>query len=76
MIELNRSVGHFEEEALRRRLEKHLRLSLYDTIVNRFFADGYSLPGYVKYLRSGLALKTGRKYEMKFLLKSLMHRTA
>lgn len=74
MIELNRSVGHFEEEALRRRLEKHLRLSLYDTVVNRFFADGYSLPGYVKYLRSGLALRTGRKYEMKFLLKSLMHK--
>ena len=76
MIELNRSVGHFEEEALRRRLDKHLRISLYDTIVNRFFADGYSLPGYVKYLRSGLALKTERRYETKFLIKSILRKKA
>lgn len=72
MIDANRSVGHFEESALRRRLDKHLTLSIYDTVVNRYFADGYSVGKYIKYLRSGLALKTGRKYETKFLLKSLL----
>ncbi len=74
MIEMNRSVRHFDEAALRRRLDKHLTLSLYDTIVNHYFADGYSVGKYIKYLGSGLALKTGRKYETKFLLKSLLHK--
>jgi hypothetical protein len=74
MIEKNRSVGHFDEEALRRRFDKHLTLTLYSTIVERYFADGYSLPRYLRYLASGLALHTGRRYETKFLLKSLLHR--
>lgn len=76
MIEKNRSVGHFDEEALRRRLDKHLTLTLYSTIVDRFFNNGYSIPKYLRYLSSGLALRTGRKYETKFLLKSLLHRKA
>lgn len=76
MIEKNRNVGHFDEEALRRRLDKHLTLTLYSTIVDRFFNNGYSIPKYLNYLSSGLAFRTGRKYETKFLLKSLLHRKA
>lgn len=76
MIEKNRNVGHFDEEALRRRLDKHLTLTLYSTIVDRFFNNGYSIPKYMRYLSSGLALRTGRKYETKFLMKSLLHRKA
>lgn len=74
MIDKNRSVGHFDEEALRRRLDKHLRLTLYSTIVERYFDGGYSIPRYLRYLIDGLALRTGRKYETKFLLKSLLHK--
>lgn len=74
MIEKNRNVGHFDEEALRRRLDKHLTLTLYSTIVDRFFNNGYSIPKYLNYLSSGLAFRTGRKYETKFLLKSLLHK--
>ena len=76
MIEKNRSVGHFDEEALRRRLDKHLTLTLYSNIVDRYFNNGYSIPKYLNYLSSGLAFRTGRKYETKFLLKSLLHRKA
>lgn len=76
MIEKNRSVGHFSEEALRRRLDKHLRLTLYSTIVERYFRNRYTLFAYVRYLFSGMALRCGRKYETKFLLKSLLHRKA
>jgi len=76
LIEKNRSVGHFDEKALRRRLDKHLTLTLYSTIVDRFFNNGYSIPKYLNYLSSGLAFRTGRKYETKFLLKSLLHRKA
>ncbi len=76
MIERNRSVGNFDEAALRHQLDKHLTLMLYSTIVGRFFADGYSLPRYLRYLNCGLALRTGRKYETKFLLKSILHRKA
>lgn len=74
MIEKNRSKGHFDEAALQKRLNKHLTLTLYSTIVDRHFADGYTLPHYLQYLFSGLALHTGRKYETRFLLKSLLHR--
>lgn len=76
MMERNRSVGHFSEEALRRRLDKHLRLTLYSTIVERYFRNRYTLLAYMRYLFSGLALRTGCKYETKFLLKSLLHRKA
>lgn len=74
MIEKNRNVGHFDEKALRRRLDKHLTLTLYSTIVDHYFKEGYSIPKYMRYLSSGLALRTGRKYETKFLLKSFLHR--
>ena len=74
IIERNRSVGHFDEAALCRRLDKHLRLTLYSTIVERYFKEGYSLPRYLKYLTSGLVLRTGWHYESRFLLKSLLGR--
>lgn len=76
MIEKNRSVGHFDEDALRWRLDKHLRLTLYSTIVNRYFKKRYTLPAYMRYLVSGMALRCGCKYETKFLLKSLLCKKA
>lgn len=76
MIEKNRGINHFDEEALRRRLDKHLTLALYSTIVEQYFKDRYSLSHYMHYLTSGLALRTGRKYETKFLLKSILHKRA
>ena len=74
MMAQNRSVGHFEEKALCRRLKKHLTITLYNTIVERYFSHGYSLPRYWRYLTSGIALRTGLRYESKLLLKSLMRR--
>ena len=76
MIEKNRSVGHFDKDSLRRRLNKHLMLTLYSTIVERYFNGGYSIPKYLRYLFGGLALKTGCHYESRFLLKSLLGRKA
>lgn len=72
LVDNNRSVGHFDEAALLRRLDKHLTLTLYNTIVERYFNNGYSISNYLRYLTSGLALKTGRHYETRFLLKSLL----
>ena len=76
MIEKNRSVGHFSEEALRRRLDKHLRITLYSTIVNHYFQGGYSFTQYLHYLTSGLAWHTGWHYESRLLVKSLLHKKA
>lgn len=76
MIEKNRSMGHFDEKALRLRLKKHLTLTLYSTLVERYFNSGYSISKYLRYLGSGLALKTGWHYESRFLLKSLLGRKA
>ena len=74
MVERNRKLGHFEETALRQRLDKHLTICLYNTIVERFFANGYSPTHYMTYLVSGLALRTGRHYEIRFFLKSALLR--
>lgn len=72
----NRDVGHFDEKALRLRLKKHLTLTLYSTLVERYFKEDYSIPKYLRYLHSGLALRTGWHYESRFLLKSLLRRKA
>ncbi len=76
LINKNRSVGHFDETALRLRLRKHIVLTLYDTIVEQYFHEGYSIPQYLHYFTSGLALRTSWKYESKFFLKSLLGRKA
>lgn len=74
MIELNRRLRHFDEGALRRRLDKHLVLTAYNTALAGYFANGYSIPKYLRYLSGGLALRSGFHYESRFLMKSLLHR--
>lgn len=74
MVEQNRCLYHFDEGALRRRLDKHMVLAAYNTAVGRHFANGYSIPRYLRYLGGDLALKTDFHYESRFLLKSLLHR--
>ena len=74
ILKSNRSVRHFEEKALRRRLKQHLRVTLYNTVVDRYFKGGYTLSNYLRYLRSDIALMAGRHYESKLLIKSLLHR--
>lgn len=74
MVLKNREVGHFEEAALKKRFEKHIKQCLYSTIIGRYFKDGYSISNYCRYLKSGIALKSGRRYETKFFLKSLLHK--
>ena len=76
MIMMNRGVGHFEESALKNRLDKHIKLRLYSTVVGRYFRDGYSISSYFRYLKSGIAMRSGRRYETKFFLKSLLHKKA
>jgi len=76
IIEKNRQVGHFDESALRRRLQKQLLLTTYHTVNERYFKGGYSLGRYMRYLGSGLALKTNCRYEVRFLLKSLLFKKA
>lgn len=74
LIEKNRIKRHFDEKALRKRLGKHISVTLYNTIVSQYFNKGYSLPQYLHYLTGGLALKTTVRYETKLLLKSLLHK--
>lgn len=61
-------------KALETRLASHLRTSLYQTAVDSYFSDGYSVSRYLKYLRGGLALRSGLKFEAKLLLKSLLRK--
>lgn len=72
LLEKNRDKKHFNEEALQRCFNKHLAITLYNTIINRYFNKGYSLSHYLRYLTSGLALKTTSHLETKLFLKSLL----
>lgn len=76
ILKSNRPVRHFEEKALRRRLKQHLRVTLYNTVVDRYFKEGYTLSNYLRYLRSDISLMAGRHYESKLLIKSFLHRNA
>lgn len=76
LVAMNRSLHHFDEKALRKTLDRHLTLTLYGTIVERYFKDGYTPSKYLRYLKGGLAMQTGCKYETKFLMKSLLGRKA
>lgn len=66
--------GFITTDALRRRLHFHLQQTLYYTILERYFSKGYSIKNYLHYLLSGLALRTGWHYELRFIAKSILHR--
>ena len=74
LLLLNSVKGFFNPKALKRKLSSHIQQRLYYTIVERYFGKGYSLPSYLRYLRSGIALHTGWHYETRFFLKSILHR--
>lgn len=76
LINKNDEVGHFSKQALHKCFHNHIVLSLYDTIVNKYFAQGYSIRNYFSYLFSGLSFHTNFRYESKFFLKSLLRRKA
>ena len=74
LIALNSHQPSFGPGALRHRLRFHLQQTLYYTVTSRFFAGGYNMKAYLRYLCSGLALRTGWHYELRFLAKSILHR--
>lgn len=74
LLKQNSAVGHFSQESLRKKLKQHQLMEVYATVRHQFFSDGYGIKQYVKYLCSGLAFKTNRKYETKFFVKSLCGR--
>lgn len=74
MVEKNDVIGHFSHEALVRKFHSHIVQSLYHAIVARYFSAGYSVRRYCRYILSGLAFHTEYKYEIKFLVKSLLHK--
>lgn len=75
LLDLNRENRAFDPEALERGLLFHLQQTLYYSITERWFAGGYNLAAYSRYLFSGLALHTGWHYESRFLAKSILHRS-
>lgn len=74
LLKINDS-GFITTTSLRRRLHFHLQQTLYYTIIERYFSKGYSIKNYFHYLFSGLALRTGWHYELRFIAKSILHRT-
>jgi len=74
LVFLNRDECHFKEKALRGCLHRHLQVQLYNTVIDRYFKEGYAIPAYIKYMTGGLALKTLPRLEMKLFVKSLLRR--
>ena len=72
LVALNQDEHHFDEKSLRNCLHRHLKVQLYNTVLDQYFKEGYTLPAYFKYLSSGLALRTLPRLEAKMLTKSLL----
>lgn len=59
---------------LPKQLHNRLRQILYNTIVQRYFSEGYTPRAYLHYLNSRMSYKTGEKNELRFLIKSILLR--
>lgn len=75
LVRLNKDKHRFEGKTLRRVLRKHVKVDLYNTVIDRYFSEGYSLQSYGQYLSSGMALRSLPKLETKLLVKSLLHKS-
>lgn len=74
LVGINRDKRSFDEETLCRVLRNHVKVDLYNTVVGKYFSEGYGLREYGRYLASGLAMETLPRLEFKMLVKSLLHR--
>ena len=74
LVRINQSNHFFNKYALCRMLKNHVRVNLYNTIIARFFSEGYTPKAYMQYLASSIAFKTLPRLEAKMLLKSLLHK--
>lgn len=74
LLKMNHASGHFSQKALRHRCHRQEVQALYRHITEHHFRNGYSLAAYLRYLTSGCAGHTTLRYELKFLLKSILHR--
>lgn len=74
LVRINRNKQSFDEKTMRRVLCNHVKVDLYNTVIDRYFSEGYSLRAYVRYLTSGLALRTLPRLEIKILVKSVLRR--
>jgi glycosyltransferase involved in cell wall biosynthesis len=74
LVQINRDKQSFDGKTLRRVLRNHVKVDLYNTVIDKFFSKGYSLRAYGRYLSSGLALKTLPRLEFKIFAKSLLNR--
>lgn len=76
LLQCNAKVGNFSADALSNRLHSHIVISVYTYVVETYFANGFGIGKYIKYLFSGMAFKTNEKYEVKFLVKCLLFKRA
>ena len=74
LVRINKDKQSFDENTLRRVLRNHVRVDLYNTIIDKYFTNGYTLQAYGRYLSSGLALRTLPRLEIKILGKSILQR--
>jgi hypothetical protein len=75
MLCINKDKQSFDGKTLRRVLREHIKVDLYNTVIDKYFSNGYSLQAYGRYFSSGLALKTLPRLEFKMLVKSVLHRS-
>ena len=75
LCRLNLKYGHYDNNALRRGLSRHISLGVYSSIFGDYFENGYGLRAYRDYLKSGLAFNTQPRLEAKILAKSVLGRS-
>lgn len=74
LLSLNAAGGYFSQIALSRTLDEWLHNACYDGVLNRFFAQGYSVPAYWRYATSGMAWRCRPRHEVRFFAKSVLRR--
>ena len=65
---------YYDPALLKESLSATIKAMLIEIIIDNCFSNGYNIKAYMRYLASGMALHTGAKNELRFLVKSLIHR--
>jgi hypothetical protein len=73
MVSYN-TAGHFDEKALRRRLNRQVYAAAANAVYNKCFPERYTISGWLRWRKSGYASMYSRKKNVKLFIKSILMR--
>ena len=70
----NKKNKKLNSKSLHNRLYKHITLAVYYSVLEKYFNKKYSVSNYVHYISSGLYRWMPSKYNIRILIKSILHK--